>query len=187
MSWLIVILGYLIGCIPTAYIAGRITTGGDIRKMGDGNMGAANAYRILGTGTGLLVFFFDLGKGCLAVFIARQANIPEIAVLITGFAVVAGHNWPVFLGFRGGRGESTAIGVLLVLFTVPAIIALILALISLALWKNVLLSSAVGFVPLSLLGWLFHYPGILIAYSVALPCLLGLTHLLRTRKQIAHG
>jgi len=182
MTGLIILAGYLIGSIPTAYIAGRFLTGDDIRRLGDANMGAANVFRVLGHKAGVIVFLFDVCKGALAVFIAREVHLSQTSVLITGIAAVAGHNWPVFLGFRGGRGESVAIGVLLVLFTVPSIITLTLALITLAIWRNVILASAVGFVPLSLLGWLFHYPGILIAYSIALPCLVGFTHYLRTRR-----
>jgi len=185
MSWLIVLLSYLIGCIPTAYIAGHVVAGGDIRKMGDRNMGAANAYRVLGARMGIIVFFIDAAKGALAVFIAQHAHISQAAVLVAGVAVVAGHNWPVFLGFRGGRGQSTAIGVLLVLYTGPASICLILGVLALLWSKNMLLASAVGFVPLSLFGWWLHYPVVIIAYGVGLPCLLGITHFLRTRKQSA--
>ena len=105
MPWLIPILGYLLGSIPTAYIAGRLLRGRDIRQMGDGNVGAQNAFRQLGAKVGITVGIIDIGKGALAVLIAQAAGIPLVAVLITGAAAVVGHNWPVFLGVRGGRGE----------------------------------------------------------------------------------
>ena len=187
MAWLILILSYLIGAAPTGYIAGRIVAGVDIRKLGDENMGAANVYRELGRKVGIIVFFLDVFKGALVVFIAQSANLSQVFVLICGVAAVIGHNWPVYLKFRGGRGESTAIGILYILVPVPMLIMTLPSFIVLVWKKNVVLTSAVLFIPLSLLGWWFHVSGLLIAYSIGLPCLVGLTHLLRTRKQVVPG
>ncbi len=183
MAWLIIIFSYLIGAVPTAYIAGRLTVGADIRKVGDQNMGAANAYRELSPKIGLAVFFIDALKGVLVIFIAQKAHLSKPLVLMCGIAAVIGHNWPVYLGFRGGRGEATAIGILFVLVTGPMLIMTGPALITLILRRNVILASAVLFVPLSLLGWWLHVPGMLIAYSIGLPCLVAFTHFLRVRKQ----
>ena len=119
MTWLIIILAYAVGSIPTAYIAGRLLAGVDIRRLGDGNIGARNAYFELGSRTGIVVFVLDVTKGMIPVLVARAIALPEVVVLLAGAATVAGHNWPVFLGFRGGRGEATTIGVLLVLVTQP--------------------------------------------------------------------
>ncbi|MDD5083171.1 MAG: glycerol-3-phosphate acyltransferase [Dehalococcoidales bacterium] len=112
MPWLIVALGYLLGAIPTAFIAGHLLKGKDIRQVGDGNMGAANAYHQLGPKTGVIVALIDASKGALVIAIAQMADVSQIAVLLSGVAAVVGHNWPVFIGFRGGRGVSTTIGVL---------------------------------------------------------------------------
>ena len=106
MPWLIVVLGYFLGSIPTAYIAGRLLKGRDIRHMGDGNVGARNAFHELGPKAGVAIGIVDAGKGALAILVAQAANIPQVAVLLTGAAAVIGHNWPVFLGFRGGRGRK---------------------------------------------------------------------------------
>ncbi|MBN1367525.1 MAG: glycerol-3-phosphate acyltransferase [Dehalococcoidales bacterium] len=187
MAWLIVLLSYLIGAVPTAYIAGRLAAGIDIRKIGDDNMGAANTYRELGHKTGVAVFFLDAFKGILVILIARWAHLSQELVLLCGVAAVVGHNWPVYLRFRGGRGESTAIGILYVLVPIPMLIMTGPAFITLVWKKNVILASAVLFIPLSLIGWWLHLPGILIAYSIALPCLVGLTHFLRVRKQLLPG
>jgi acyl phosphate:glycerol-3-phosphate acyltransferase len=184
LSWVIVIVGYLIGSIPTAYIAGRLTAGRDIRKIGDKNAGAANAYRMLGAKVGLIVFGIDVIKGILAVLLAKWFHLSQATILFTGIAVVSGHNWPIFLGFRGGRGESTTIGVLLVVFTQPVLILALPAILTLVLSKNVILTSAVIFAPLSLIGWWLHLPGILIAYSVGMPCLVFFTHIIRTREKL---
>ncbi|MBA7628589.1 Glycerol-3-phosphate acyltransferase [subsurface metagenome] len=113
MPWLVVLTGYLLGSIPTAYIAGRLLKGRDIRQIGDGNVGAHNAFRELGPKTGVAVGIIDAGKGVLVIIIAQVAGIPQVTILLSGAAAVIGHNWPVFLGFRGGRGESTTIGILL--------------------------------------------------------------------------
>jgi glycerol-3-phosphate acyltransferase PlsY len=182
MAWLTVVFGFLIGSIPTAYIAGRLTRGKDIRQLGDGNVGAQNAFRQLGAKVGVAVFFIDVGKGALAIAIAQVANVTQIWVLLTGAAVVIGHNWPVFLGFRGGRGEATTIGVLLTLIPYPILITTAPALITLIIKKNVIIASCVLFIPLPLMCWWFSVPGVLVAYSIALMCLVGITHFFRVRQ-----
>ena len=124
MPWLIILLGYFLGSIPTAYIAGHVLRGWDIRQTGDGNAGAANVFRQIGARAGISVFLVDAGKGVLAVLIAQMAGLSLATVLFTGAAAVIGHNWPIFLGFRGGRGESTTIGVLVTVITQPVLILL---------------------------------------------------------------
>ncbi len=182
MPWLIVPLGYLIGSFPTAYIAGRLLKGKDIRRMGDANMGAANAFRQLGAKVGITVGIIDAAKGVLAVVIAHLANVSQLAVLLTGVAVVVGHNWPVFIGFRGGRGESTTIGVLLAVITLPMLIIAGPAIAAHFILRDTTKAAPFIFVPLPLVCWWLEMPGILIAYSIALPCLVGFTHFLRTRR-----
>jgi len=184
MPWLIIILGYLLGSIPTAYIAGRILKGVDIRQIGDGNVGAANVFRQLSPKAGVIVWFFDVGKGALAILIAQAANVPQLALLLTGVAAVVGHNWPVFIGFRGGRGVSTTIGVLLAVITQPMLIVAGPAVLALLIKRSVTLACALLFIPLSLVCWGLGIPGLLITYSIALPCLVGFTHLLRMRRQV---
>lgn len=182
MAWLFVLLGYVFGSIPTAYIAARLLAGEDIRRMGDGNVGARNAYFQLGPKVGISVFVADVAKGALPVLIAHSAALSQEIVLITGMATVIGHNWPIFIRFRGGRGESATIGVLLTVITQPMLILAGPALATLVLRKNVLMASCVLFIPLPLAGWWLGVPGMLIGYSVALPCLVGITHYLRTRQ-----
>ncbi len=185
MPWLIIILSYLIGSIPTAYISGHILRGIDIRQIGDGNAGAANAFRQLGAKVGITIGIIDATKGALAIIIAQATDLPLPAVLGAGAAAVIGHNWPAFLGFRGGRGESTAIGVLLSLITQPMLIVAGPALLILIIGKNVILASAFLFIPLPLVCWITGNSASLIVYSVALPVLVGSTHFLRTRQKAA--
>ena len=188
MPFLIILLSYLLGSIPTAYIAGRLTKGRDIRQMGDGNMGAQNAYRQLGVGVGISIGILDAAKGILVIIIAQLAGISQASVLLAGTAAVIGHNWPVFLGFRGGRGECTTIGVLLTLVTQPMLIAGSTAALVLLKTRNVIKASVVMFVPLPFLCWWLGTPGLLVSYSIGLPCLVGFTHFIRIRRQpVRHG
>ena len=181
MAVFIIILGYSIGSIPTAYIAGRLIKGADIRLMGDGNVGAQNAFRHLGATIGYSVFFMDTIKGALAILLAYAAGMSQTTVLLVGTAVVIGHNWPVFIGFRGGRGESPSIGVLSVLMPLPMLIAGILSIATLIKTGDVIKASIALFVPLPLLCWWFSLPGILLLYSIWLPGVVGATHFIRTR------
>ena len=180
-QWLLVLVGYLIGSLPTAYVFGKRIKGRDIRGLGDGNMGARNAYHELGHKTGILIFFIDTAKGCLPILIAKYFNAPQSIVLLTGAATVAGHNWSVFVGFRGGRGEATTIGILLVLMPESFLIAVGPAFVVLLIKKNVILASAVFFISLLLVNWWRHVPGILVFYGIALPIMVAITHYFRVR------
>lgn len=120
--------GYLLGSIPAGFIAGRVA-GIDIRTCGSGNIGATNVLRVLGKKYGYPVFLFDFFKGLAAVFlsqsICRESNaaIPvELCAITGGVAAVVGHSYPVWLGFKGGKGVATSLGVLVALIPVAAII-----------------------------------------------------------------
>ena len=189
-QWLLVLAGYIIGACPTAYLFGQRLKGKDIRQLGDGNMGARNAYHELGHKTGILIFFIDAAKGSLAVLLCLLFHAPQYITLTTGAAAVAGHNWPVFLGFRGGRGEATTIGILLTLLPVPVLIAAVPSIAVLLIRKNVIFASAVLFVVLFLVNWWRHVPGILVFYAIALPVMVGLTHFSRVwrpRRTVDNG
>ena len=182
MAWLIVVLSYLIGSIPTAYLAGRFLRGKDIRKMGDGNMGAQNAFRQISWLPGIIIGLIDAGKGALVILLARAAGLSQEWIFITGIVAVLGHNWPVYLGFRGGRGEATTIGILYALITVPALILTIPGILVLSLTRNVTLSSAIIFISMPFICWWQHVEGVVIAYSIGLLLLVGFTHILRSRR-----
>jgi glycerol-3-phosphate acyltransferase PlsY len=181
MAWLMPLFGYLLGSIPTAYVAGRIRRGKDIRQLGDGNMGAQNAFRHLGPGIGILVGVIDAGKGALPVVLALAAGLPESVVLVTGGAAVVGHNWPFLIGFRGGRGEATTIGILLVLVTGPILVAAVPALVTLVLKRSVTLATAVLVILLLLVCWWESVPAALTTYALALFILVACTHVLSLR------
>jgi glycerol-3-phosphate acyltransferase PlsY len=186
MPWFVVIFSYLLGSIPTSYIAGRLVLSRDIRHMGDKNAGAANAYRELGRNAGISVFLIDAAKGAIVILIAQAVQMPQGVVLTAGLAAVIGHNWPVFLGFRGGRGVSTTIGILYVLVTIPMLILTIPTLLILIIRRNVTPSMAFLFITLPVLDLLFKVQPILIVYGIVLPALVGVTHWLRTRNKALH-
>jgi glycerol-3-phosphate acyltransferase PlsY len=118
----VIVLAYLLGSISWAYVIGRLARGIDMTEVGDGRIGASFSIRRLGFGWGIAVGLLDFLKGAVAVGIALALSLPVIVVLLCGIAVVAGHNWSAFFGFRGGRGAASTFGILAVL-TLPALLA----------------------------------------------------------------
>ncbi len=110
-----IILSYLIGSIPTAYIFGKILKGIDIRQHGSGNVGATNVFRVLGKKPGIAVLLLDILKGVVAVVLVSDllGLTKVIHLVILAAMVVCGHNWTVFLKFKGGKGIATSLGVLI--------------------------------------------------------------------------
>lgn len=113
-----IVVAYLIGSIPTAYLFARLIKGVDIRQYGSGNVGATNAFRVIGKVPAIIVLAIDIFKGYVATtFIANSflyitpATRPELYQVLCGLAAIAGHNWSVFLKFKGGKGVATSAGV----------------------------------------------------------------------------
>lgn len=144
-----VILSYLAGSIPSAYIAGRVR-GVDLRKHGSGNLGATNVVRVLGPKIGGVVFVADLLKGFLPVFFLPMHTTssmlqPEVWALVYGAAAILGHVKPIFLlGRGGGKGVATASGVFLALAFVPMLIAEVVWITVFYFTRYVSLASLVG-------------------------------------------
>ena len=116
MSWLVLILGYLLGSIPTAYLVGRAVRGIDLRRYGSGTVSGTAVYYHVARPLVVAVGLFDIAKGALPTWLALRLGLGLPVAVLAGLAAVAGHNWPVFLGFVGGRGIGTFMGVLLVIF-----------------------------------------------------------------------
>lgn len=190
MTWAILIFAaYLIGSTPTAYLAVRLLKGQDIRRLGDGNAGAANVFRTISSRAGIAVATIDIGKGALAVLLVRGFLDSTAAEMAAGAAAVAGHSWPVYLRLRGGRGAAVAIGVLIAMFPALAIPLSLAALGVLYSIKSAI--KALGFLFISLpfisliLVFLarssgYSYP--LLAYSVGIPVMVGLSHYLSLKR-----
>ncbi|OGO61009.1 MAG: hypothetical protein A2Z36_01295 [Chloroflexi bacterium RBG_19FT_COMBO_48_23] len=173
-------IAYLLGSIPFAYIIGKLS-GLDVRKVGDRNVGTFNIFRHAGLIAGIATLIADVGKGALAIVIANALSGHELVVFGAGVAAVIGHNWPVFLHFRGGRGLAVVIGALLALLPIEMLIAAAIGIAVLVVTRNSVWFGVALFIPLVLLCWLFGEPVSLLIYSAALPCLAGFTHWLTTR------
>jgi acyl-phosphate glycerol 3-phosphate acyltransferase len=119
-----VVAAYCLGSISWAYVIGRWVANIDMTEVGDGRIGTAFAIRRLGMGWGVAVGVLDFLKGVAAVVLPLILDLSMIVVLAAGLAVVAGHNWSVFLGFKGGRGAATSFGVLAVLALLPMLVTI---------------------------------------------------------------
>lgn len=135
---------YLIGSFPSSYLTVRLLRGVDVRETGSGNAGATNVARAAGTGAGLLVLALDMGKGVLPVVIGRHLGVGAGVLAAGAVAVVLGHVFPVFLGFRGGKGVATGAGVFGALAPSAAAAALAIFLITVVMTRYVSLGSILG-------------------------------------------
>ncbi len=140
----VIILSYLIGAIPFGVIVGKLTSGIDVRNHGSGSMGMTNVLRIVGARAGILVFLADMAKGAVAVALAGLIIGPGYGMVAGGVAAVIGHNWPVYVGFRGGRGVTTGFGALLVLSWPVGLISFAIFLLVVSLSRYVSLGSMLG-------------------------------------------
>ncbi|MFA5087813.1 MAG: glycerol-3-phosphate 1-O-acyltransferase PlsY [Candidatus Omnitrophota bacterium] len=158
------VVSYLIGSIPTAYLFGRIYKGIDIRKHGSGNVGATNTFRVLGKGPGIIVLLVDVLKGAIATAVIADAfGIHQVsAYIVSGLCAVAGHNWTIFLNFKGGKGIATSLGVLIGL-TIKIVSIRPVLLLTVLFWLITFLFS--GYVSLASL-----------VAAAGLPLLMVITH-----------
>jgi glycerol-3-phosphate acyltransferase PlsY len=139
-----IIVGYLLGSVSFSYIIARKMAGIDIREHGSKNAGATNTLRVLGKGPALLVLLLDALKGSVAILLAMLLTDLPIVFVLTGLAAIAGHNWPLFFGFKGGKGVATSIGVMATLVPFPFLLALFSGLLVLFLFRYVSLASIIG-------------------------------------------
>ncbi|MEO1816440.1 MAG: glycerol-3-phosphate 1-O-acyltransferase PlsY [Acetobacterium sp.] len=169
-----VVAAYLIGNLNFAYILVKFLKNEDVRDYGSGNAGTTNVLRVMGKNVAIPVFLLDALKGCLVIVIGRYAlGVNEVFLVLGGIAVVAGHNWPAFLQFRGGKGTATSLGVFLTYDWEVAIIAIMIGLIVLAIWKMVSLTSMVGMTMLPVFTLLFGRTITEVLFAVVL-CLFSL-------------
>ena len=182
-----IVIGYLLGSIPFAYIACSLKKGIDIRQVGSRNMGAANVMREVGTAIGYAVFAADIAKGLLAVFIAQWLGLSLDWVLVAGFVAVVGHNWPIFLGFKGGRGGATAIGVFLAIVPFEFALSFTITTVVVLITSNPGLGLGIGLTFLPLIIWQLNGSGMLITYALTLSIFLGIRSLLAERKIATDG
>ncbi|PLY03031.1 MAG: acyl-phosphate glycerol 3-phosphate acyltransferase [Desulfuromonas sp.] len=142
MTIILLICAYLIGAIPTGVILTRIAGGEDIRKAGSGNIGATNVYRVAGRKLGVITLIGDCLKGVIPVLVAQQFfGLEQGALGLVALAAFLGHCYPVYLGFKGGKGVATALGIFLVLSPLTILVDLILFALILWKWRFISLAS----------------------------------------------
>jgi acyl phosphate:glycerol-3-phosphate acyltransferase len=154
---LLLIGAYLLGSVPTGYLAARWVKGIDIREHGTGKVGASNVLRSASKWLAIPVALFDIGKGMLPVWIAQLLGMNTAMQVTAGLCAVIGHNWPVFLGFRGGRGILTSLGVVLMFSPWLGVIAAAIA-YSLIFFKEIALGVVIGLICLPILSWFLAAP-----------------------------
>jgi glycerol-3-phosphate acyltransferase PlsY len=150
---------YLLGSIPFGLLLGKLFGAADVRKSGSGNIGATNVARVAGPLAGILTLLLDAGKGALAVILAaRLSTDSALWMMIAGLCVLAGHCFPIWLRFRGGKGVATAAGVFLVLCPVAFLAAAMLFVLVVMYWRFVSLGSIAAAAAMPLLVYLFWAP-----------------------------
>lgn len=154
-----IIAAYLLGSISFSYLAGKMLKGIDIRNHGSGNAGATNTLRVLGKGPAVTVLLLDALKGVAAVWIGRWLGQGDVLIeVLCGIAAISGHNWPVYFGFRGGKGIATTIGVMITLVPMPVVYAGIACILAIALTRYVSLGSLLFTALLPILIWFMQGP-----------------------------
>jgi len=152
-TFIVLIAGYLLGSIPFAYLLARRHRGIDLRRAGSGNVGAANVLRTTTKKIGVSAMALDVTKGIASVLVARQVDPGGTGPAVAGIAAVLGHIYPVWLGFRGGKGVATTCGVFLILAP-PATAIATLAFLALVWWtRYISLGSVAGSVILAPLAY----------------------------------
>ena len=175
----LIVIGYLIGAIPTGYIVTKYIKDIDLRSMGSGNVGATNVTRALGFKMGLFVAVLDVLKGFVAVLLAQiilPANTPINYIFIIGLAAIIGHNWSVFLGFSGGKGVATTLGVVLKLLPISFFIFVFIWIALTVLTRYVSLGSILGAISIPVSSFVLNYNSNYIIYTSILALSIILTH-----------
>lgn len=182
MTWVwLGVLCYAIGSLPTAYLFTRYILGQDIRQIGDFNSGAANVFRNVGAKTGVAVGAIDIIKGALVIVLAMVLVDDTGMEMMAGAAALAGHNFPVHLRFRGGRGAATAVGILIASVPIIGLPVGAFCLVLLYFTHKAIYPLAVFLVAIPVLTWPVGYSVALAIYVVAIPIAVGLSHFFTTR------
>ena len=182
MTWIwLGLVCYAIGSLPTAYLFTRYILAQDIRDIGDNNSGAANVFRNVGAKAGVAVGAIDIIKGSVVIVLAKVLVDDTGMEMMAGAAALAGHNFPVHLKFRGGRGAATAVGVLIASVPIVGLPVGAFCLVLLYFTHKAIYPLAVFLVAIPALTWPAGYSVSLAIYAVAMPMAVGLSHFFTTR------
>ena len=184
MAGLLVIVSYFVGAIPTSYIAGRIARGIDLRQHGSGNLGATNAYRVLGWRAAIPIFVADALKGFLPVLLfPRVDGVTHFGwALAYGVAAILGHVYSIYVGFRGGKGVATGAGVFLGLAPLAVLLGLVIWVGLVAATGYVSLASIVSAAALPLLILATGAPRAVLVLSLLLAAFVIFAHRANIRR-----
>jgi glycerol-3-phosphate acyltransferase PlsY len=153
-----ILLGYGVGSLPFGYVVATLTKGVDLRRVGSGNVGAANVYRTAGLSTALFVAFVDIAKGASSVFFAARLTAGAADPVAAGVAAIIGHMFPVWLRFQGGKGVATACGVFWMLAPLATAVAATVFVAAVWITRYVSLGSIAATALLAPLAWITDRP-----------------------------
>ena len=189
---LLIIGAYLLGSVPAGYLVVKWSRGIDIRQYGTGKVGASSVMRLTSKWLAIPVAIFDIGKGALAVWIAQLLGLGAVAQVTVGVVAIIGHNWPIFLGFKGGRGVFTTLGVITMLSPWLGLIIFVMP-YTLAPIRQVALGVFFALASLPIFSWFLSQP---LGIEDRLPITLGfvaislmglLTRLVTPRTQLSES
>ena len=176
MDLVLVVLAYLLGSISFGLLIARMHGGADLRRSGSGNIGATNVARTTGKTAGILTLLGDGAKGLVAVLGAQAWGQASMLPAVVAVAAVLGHMFPLYHGFRGGKGVATALGVLLPTLPLPLLGGFIVWLVVVAVWRYVSAGSMLAALVVPLLAVLWSYPVSLVLAAVLIALLVLYKH-----------
>lgn len=168
-----ILVGYMLGSIPAAFIVAKLRKGIDIREVGRGNVGATNVMREVGLWEGAVVAVVDIGKGAATIIFGQTLGISQPWLLGAGSAAVLGHSFPLYIGFRGGQGVATVIGVVLVLSPLVAGIACGIIGVAFLLTRHIFSSIVIVAPFFPLIIWLVERSPTLMLFALAIVLFIG--------------
>ncbi len=184
-SILVVIFGYLLGSVPFAYLAGQLVRGIDIREYGTRTVGGSNVYEQVARWPAVVVGLLDIGKAAVATWLPLGLGLGLPTAVAAGLMAIVGHNWPLYLRFHGGRGISTCLGVLAVVF--PLGILWELAAIGIGRWLRHSAVNLIGLATLPLFAWALGKPPAVIAAGGVMFFIVSLKRLEANREPLPPG
>jgi len=173
---MLVLLAYLLGSLSFGLLIARMYGGADLRRRGSGNIGATNVARTLGKTAGILTLLGDGAKGLVAVLLAQAWGQASILPAVVACVAVLGHMFPLYYGFRGGKGMATALGVLLPTLPLPLLGGVLVWLVVVTIWRYVSVGSILAALVVPLLAVLGSYPWSLVLAAVLIALLVLYKH-----------
>jgi glycerol-3-phosphate acyltransferase PlsY len=174
-AYLLVLIAYLLGSVPTGYILGSLA-GVDVRKAGSGNVGATNVARVVGKRHGIFTLIADVAKGFVPVILALHLSFSPLVTACVGIAAFLGHLYSVFLRFKGGKGVATALGVFLALAPWATLVLIIIFAAVFLATRIVSLSSMVAAAAAPLVLWISTHPPLWVWMSFLIAAMIVLRH-----------